>query len=188
LTWLAEPWWSNDIEATLIHCGRIHLYARILDDALDENLPIHRLLMLRAQALFWSSIGELAILYPQHWQLSTQLISETIKAVERDDNHSIPSLWGLKNHHLLLIPLFLANGNTWQPYKNALSDLIWLMQTGDEWRQGALKSKNIKYQILIEIERIMNNKTHTLLAQGGWSFASERMVWECQQLLNVLAS
>lgn len=187
LTWLAEPWWAEDIEATLIHCARIHLYARILDDALDENLPIHRLLMLRAQPLFWLSVGELAKLYPQHWQQSIFLITETIKAVELDDELSLPNSWGLKNHHLLLIPLFLSNNSVvWKQSKTALSNLIWLIQTGDEWRQGALKSQGIKYQVLSEVERIMCMQTPAVLSQGGWKSAADRALWECEQLLTVL--
>lgn len=188
LTWLAEPWWSQDIEETLIHCARIHLYARILDDALDENLPIHRLLLLRAQTLFWSSVGELAILHPQHWQHSTQLIHETINAVEQDDNHTAPTLWGLKNHHLLLIPLLLSNNSeTWQHSKTAFSNVIWLMQTGDEWRQGALRTQVRKHHVLTEVEHIMTTQTPTVLSQGGWHTAAERALWECQQLLTVLS-
>lgn len=189
LIWLAEPWWSQNIEATLIHCARIHLYARILDDALDENLPIHRLLLLRAQTLFWSSVGELAVLHPQHWQHGTQLIYETILAVEQDDNLSLPTLWGAKNHHLLLIPLLLSNNSeTWQRNKNGLSDVIWLMQTGDEWRQGGLKTQAIKHQVLSEVERIMTTQTPTFLLQSGWQSAAKRALWECQQLLFVLSN
>jgi hypothetical protein len=189
LTALAEPWWKQDIDATLIHCARIHLYARILDDALDENLPIHRLLLLRAQALFWSSVVELAILYPQHWQQSTQLIYETITAVEQDDNRAMTNVWGLKNHHLLLIPLLLSHDSErWQHGKTALSKLIWLMQTGDEWRQGTLKTLELKHQVLTEVGHIMNTETPQLLSQGGWCWAAERMLWESQQLLNSLAN
>ncbi len=188
LTWLAEPWWSEDIEDTLIHCARIHLYARILDDALDENLPIHRLLLLRVQALFWSSVGELAILHPQHWQQSTRLIHETINAVEKDDSKTIPALWGLKNHHLLLIPLLVSNNSEmWQHNKTALSNLIWLVQTGDEWRQGVLQTKAKKHQVLIEVERILSAKIPLALLQNGWKLASERMMWECQKLLTALS-
>ena len=189
LTWLAEPWWSENIEATVILCARIHLYARILDDALDENLPIHRLLLLRAQTLFWSSVSELAILHPQHGQHSMQLIQETISAVEQDDSQMSPSLWGLKNHHLLLIPLLLSNNSeTWQQSKTALSKVIWLMQTGEEWRQNALKTKASKYQVLAEVERIMTDEIPLLLSQGGWKLAAERAVWECQQLLTELCN
>ncbi len=188
LAWLAEPWWGQAIEATLIHCARVHLYARILDDALDENLPIHRLLLLRAQSLFWSSIGNLAILHPQQWQQSTQLIDETIKSVERDDDNAQPILWGVKNHHLLLIPLLISCDNDlWKLSKSALSDLIWLMQTGDEWRQGALKTRNIQHQVLTEVERILSNETPQILLQGGWHSASRRVLWECEQLLAVLS-
>ncbi|POZ50732.1 hypothetical protein [Methylovulum psychrotolerans] len=187
LTWLAEPWWAQDIEITLIHCARIHLYARILDDALDENLPVHRLLLLRAQALFWSSVGELAILHPQYWQQSTKLIYETVNAVEQDDSQSTANLWGLKNHHLLLIPLLLSNNSdTWQHSKSALSNLIWLMQVGDEWRQGTLDTKARKYQIIAQAELMMSDGIPWVLSQGGWKSAAERAVWECRQLLMVL--
>lgn len=188
LAWLAEPWWGQDIDATLIHCARVHLYARIVDDALDENLPIHRLLLLRAQPLFWSSIGNLAILHPQQWQRSTQLIDETIKSVEQDDNQAKPILWGMKNHHLLLIPLFLSNeSNIFKYSRAALSDLILLMQTGDEWRQGALKTKDVQHQVLTEVERILSNGIPQILLENGWHSAARRVLWECEQLLEVLA-
>jgi hypothetical protein len=184
MTWLAEPWWANDIENTLIHCARIHLYARILDDALDENLPIHRLTMLRVQKLFWSSVGELAKIYPHLWEESTKLISETIQAVEEDDKNVVPTSWGAKNHHLLLIPLFLSNNSQiWQENKKMLSDVIWLMQTGDELRQNVLKNKAIKIEIINEIKRILSEKIPTVLSQNGWHLMAERMLWESQNLL-----
>lgn len=183
-TWLAQPWWNDEVETTLIHCARIHLYARILDDALDENLPIHRVTMLRAQTLFWSSVGELAKIYPQLWQESTQLISETIHAVEQDDKNVLPNSWGAKNHHLLLIPLFLSNNNrVWKQNKKVLSDVIWLMQTGDELRQDVLKTKAMKLEVVHEIERILSAKTPTILSEQGWHFMAERMLWESEQLL-----
>lgn len=188
LAWLAEPWWGQDIEATLIHCARVHLYARILDDALDENLPIHRLLLLRAQPLFWSSIGHLAILHPQQWQHSTQLIAETVQSVERDDDQAHPLLWGMKNHHLLLIPLLVSNNNDlFESSRAALSDLILLMQAGDEWRQGVLKTKAVQHQVLGEVERILSTGVPQRLLQGGWQSASLRVLWECEQLLAVLS-
>jgi len=189
LVWFAQPWWSEAIASTLIHCARIHLYARILDDALDENLPIHRLLILRAQSLFWASVGELAKQHHCHWQESTRLIHETIKAVEKNDAQSLPDTWGLKNHHLLLIPLFLSGDQAnWQQSKTALSDLIWLLQTGDEWQQGLLNSNNIKHNVLKEVERIMTAQTPAILLQGGWNRAAERALWECEQLLTVLSN
>lgn len=188
LVWLAEPWWSDDISMPLLQLARIHLYARILDDALDENLPIHRLTVLRAQSLFWLSAGELAKLYPHLWVESTQLIEETILAVEKDDHFATPTLWGEKNHHLLLVPLFLSgNDIKWKENKNALSEFIWLMQTGDEWYQGDLQLSTLKKQVIARIEENLSVHNYPLqLAQSGWHKVSKRFLWECEQLLNVL--
>ena len=113
---LAEPWLGSDATPqtlrTLEHCARVHLYARILDDALDENLPIYRNNLLRAQALHWEAVQGLSACTPAPLaQQAVQLIAETVAAVQVDNQQRTPLQWGAKNHHLLLSPLLLS-GNS----------------------------------------------------------------------------
>jgi len=189
LVWLSEPWHhQNKLDEFLLHCARVHLYARVLDDAIDENLPIHRLNLLRYQPQFWSSVGQLAQHYPARWAECTALISETVAAVEQDDQDMMPELWGKKNHHLLLIPLLLSETDAlWIEYKSALSNFIWLMQTGEEWQQGELKKSKIIRDVLVKIERILSNEEPQKLFEYGWRSVSERMLWDCKNLLAVLS-
>lgn len=185
---LAEPWLQQEETlATLLDCARIHLYARILDDALDENLQVHRLNLLRAQPLLWRSLSTLAARYPTLVEESVTLISETVAAVQADDIQRTPSHWGTKNHHLLLAPLLLSGNSTaYQECRSGLSSLIALVQAGDEWRQGVLKSDPIRNAFFTELPQRLDTCRLTPLIQNGWTSAASRIAWEGRQLLDVL--
>lgn len=194
MTLLAEPWlepeMSESTRIILIHCARIHLYARILDDALDENLSIHRQNLLRAQPMFWAAVqGISASVSKAVADEAVQLISETVAAVQIDDQHPNPLYWGAKNHHLLLIPLLLSgNSQNYQACRTELSTLIALVQAGDEWRQGELNHVQLHADFLIFLTDFLNIEKLAALHQNGWYGAAERIVWNARQLLNELSA
>lgn len=170
---------------TFADCARIHLYARILDDALDENLPVHRKHLLLAQPMFWAATGRLSIRHKENWNDATKLIEETVQGVLTDDNQISPESWGAKNHHLLLIPLFLTcNDKQYQTCRNALSQSIWLLQAADELRQGRLQQ--VTPLFLDALCGFMNGSDISNLAENGWRKLVERCLLEGRQLLNVL--
>ncbi|MDQ7074852.1 MAG: hypothetical protein Q9O24_06790 [Gammaproteobacteria bacterium] len=190
LIWLAEPWQNDNdnVNDFLFHCARIHLYARILDDAIDENLPVHRLNLLRYQPQFWAALGALAGDYSERWSHCSELITETVVAVEEETDGAAPATWGKKNHHLLLIPLLLAkNDADFLIHKEALSDFIWLMQAGEEWQQGVLNNAEIIHEVLLKIEAILASEEISKLMLAGWTRVAERMLWDCKNLLLVLS-
>lgn len=183
---LAEPWLedqSEDLIPTLLDCARVHLYARILDDALDENLPPHRTHLLRYQPIFWQVVAGLAVRYPDLQQQCAHLIEETVLAVEADDTGRAPQYWGRKNHHLLLLPLLLSGDNEcYQHHREALSALISLLQASDEWWQGELRPA-VTDALLDIFPYWLDSERLRRLHQDGWRSASSRILREGQYLL-----
>ncbi len=191
LALLAEPWLGEPVsaatQATLADCARVHLYARVLDDALDENLPVHRLNLLRAQPLLWQAIQGLATRHPAEADAATALISETVTAVQHDDTRRQTLYWGPKNHHLLLAPLVLSgNSPAYQRCRTGLSALITLVQAGDEWRQGELDADLVRQDFLSRLPAFLAPHTLDALVRHGWPAAAQRIVWESRQLVTVL--
>jgi len=193
MTLLAEPWLKTEIsESTrviLMHCARIHLYARILDDALDENLPVHRKNLLRAQPMLWAAVQGITASVPKVVaDEAVQLIAETVAAVQIDNQRPNPLYWGAKNHHLLLIPLLLSeNSQNYQACRTGLSTLIALVQAGDEWRQGELNKFQLHADFLTFLTDCLNTEKLATLHRHGWYGAAERIVWNARQLLNALS-
>ena len=191
---LAEPWLGSDVApetlVTLRYCARIHLYARLLDDALDENLPIHRHNLLRAQPLYWEAVQALGASTPKPVaQQAVQLITETVASVQIDDRQRTPLQWGAKNHHLLLAPLLLSgNDPAYQTCRAGLSTLIALVQAGDEWRQGEISVPSIHEDFLSFLTASLDPAILNALSLHGWHGAVERIVWNARQLLNVLST
>lgn len=189
---LVQPWLAGGSASiktvqTLQAVARIHLYARIVDDAIDEQEAVYRHHLLRVQALFWQSVATLASLYPDMMPHTTRLIEETIEAVYEDDARREPRLWGMKNHHLLLAPLLLsAHDECYQRCQQGLSNLMTLVQAGDEWRQGEFKDPSVYSAFIEHIPTLLDCDILHALKQGGWDKAIERMLWETQQLLGVL--
>lgn len=191
---LAEPWLGTSMTVRtrqlLSACARIHLYARILDDAIDEDLMVCRHNLIRAQPLFWEAVQNIgAAVSVQVAAEATSLIAETISAVQTDDLHPDPNCWAAKNHHLLLIPLLLSgNSSAYQACRPGLSSMIALVQAGDEWKQGALESRALRASLLEVLTRCLDSKQLTALQQHGWHAASERIIWNAQKLIDALSA
>lgn len=187
---LIEPWQATLDQAgydCLLACAKVHLYARILDDALDENLPIYRLSLLRAQPSYWQACSTLGARYPLLLNAMQALISDTVHAVEADDQRTHPSRWGVKNHHLLLAPLLLsANSPAYQAARPGLSALIALVQAGDEWEQGILRSSTVQQALLQQFPRWLDPQQLNTLHTHGWISAARRLVRDGQALLHKL--
>lgn len=190
---LAEPWLGAGMAARtaqlLRDCARIHLYARILDDALDENLTVCRHNLLRAQPLFWEAVQSIGatVAVPVAAE-ATQLIKETIGAVLTDDLRPDPGSWASKNHHLLLIPLLLSGDSpAYRACRPDLSSVIALVQAGDEWKQGVLESGPLRACLLEIVTASLDRERLADLQRHGWHRAAERIVWNAQQLIEVLS-
>lgn len=188
---LVEPWLEEiaeePVRQILEECARLHLYARILDDALDENQPVHRCNLLRAQPMFWRATHRLAVQAPELERETTALITETVQAVLHDDDSPQALCWGPKNHHLLLAPLLLSrNSPAYQACRAGLSALIALVQAGDEWRQGVLHRDSVQGDFLAQIPALVDTRHLMTLRTHGWVSAAERMVLEARQLITVL--
>jgi hypothetical protein len=161
--------------------------ARILDDAIDENQPIHRKILLRSQPMYWRAVGRLAARHYSLWEDAAQLIDETIVNVEADDCTITPESWGGKNHHLLLIPLLLSgNDSAYRKCRNGLSRILWILQSGDELRQGRLHP--VQGEFLHGLITFFASPMLEELALHGWKTAAERGVWEAKQILKVMQS
>ncbi len=190
---LAEPCLRAGISdrerMLLIDCARIHLYARVLDDAIDEAAPVHRRNLLRAQPLFWQAVQRIGALVPATLaDAAVALIKETVAAVQSDDQQRNPDCWGAKNHHLLLIPLLLSGDSpAYQQCRPGLSTLIALVQAGDEWRQGEFDSAPLQSRFLEFLTACLDVKQLELLNLHGWQGAAERIVWNARQLLASLS-
>jgi len=190
---LAEPWLdcpvSERTEQLLLDCARIHLYARILDDALDEGLTVCRQNLLRAQPMFWQTVQRIGAHVPTRVaQEAEQLIQETVSAVLHDDLRGDPQYWGPKNHHLLLVPLLLSeNSAAYQACRSGLSNLIALVQAGDEWKQGVLTDVSLRAELLDFVTQCLDPEQLATLSRLGWQGAAERIVWNADQLISVLS-
>lgn len=190
---LAEPWLGASMTAhsaqLLSNCARIHLYARVLDDALDENLTVCRHNLLRAQPLFWAAVQNIgaAVSAPVATE-ATRLIEETIGAVLADDLRPDPGSWASKNHHLLLIPLLLSSDSpAYRACRPGLSSVIALVQAGDEWKQGVLESDTLRASLLEVVTGSLDRQQLETLQRHGWHGVAERIVWNAQQLIDVLS-
>ncbi len=189
---LAEPWLGEEMTSSsarlLRDCARIHLYARVLDDALDEDLTVCRFNLLRAQPLFWSAVQSIGASVSEQVSIeATGLIEETIRAVLTDDQQPNPGNWACKNHHLLLIPLLLSNDSAaYRCCRTGLSSVIALVQAGDEWKQGVLQSDRLREGLLDVITASLDPMQLEALHQHGWHGVAERIVWNARQLMDAL--
>lgn len=191
---LAEPWLdatpSERTQRLLHDCARVHLYARILDDALDEDLAVCRQNLLRAQPLFWEAVQRIgANVSAPTADTAAGLIRQTVAAVQQDDLRRDPRLWGSKNHHLLLVPLLLSDDSAaYRDCEDGLSNFIALVQAGDEWKQGALEHAQLCGQLLEFITYCLDTGSLTRLDRHGWHSVAERIVWNAEQLIGVLSA
>lgn len=189
---LIEPWIAElDQEGyeCVLACAKVHLYARILDDALDENLPIYRLSLLRIQPSYWQACSLLGARYPQWLTPMQALIAETVQAVECDDRQTHPQRWGVKNHHLLLAPLLLSNHSpAYQAARAGLSALIALVQAGDEWEQGVLRQPSLAQALLTQLPVWLDPAQVGALYNHGWQQAVQRLLHDSEALLRRLSA
>jgi len=189
---LAEPWLCSEIgeqqRMLLSECARIHLYARVLDDAIDEAALIHRQNLLRAQPMFWQAVQRIGSLVPTAVaNEAVVLIAEAVAAVQIDDRQRNPNFWGPKNHHLLLIPLLLScDSPKYRKCRSGLSTLIALVQAGDEWRQGEFYSASMHAKFFQFLTDCLGVEQLELLSQSGWKGVVERIIWNSHQLLDGL--
>ena len=190
LCFLAEPWLERlkndaDLWKILENCAFLHLYARILDDVLDEDRQEDRTALLRFQPLFWKIAAELSSMAPQLGQAARSILDETVLAVEKESGNASYTLWGAKNGHLLLLPLFLSGDS--QFLANAgpmLLESLGILQALDECRQGAAgPGARICHYIQASMERGLPDS----LCRGGWRMLAARICLQATGILNFLS-
>jgi hypothetical protein len=186
---LAEPWGDQKAAMSIVcDASVVHLYARILDDAIDENLVVHRRQLLLAQPMYWKAVGRLAMFAGSAWETTAELIEDTVLAAEHDADCPEACHWGPKNHHLLVAPMLLSlkGGPSFAVAKPLLSCFIAVMQAGDEWRQGMTSDGALKTELIDFIAQTLEQDVPAALAKLGWVGAGERFVAEAASLLRVL--
>lgn len=195
---------------------RIHLYARILDDALDENLAIHRFNLLNYQSIYFNNLLNIGKIFTTknfsaEIQIETsKLLDETIIAIQQDNIHFSPEYLGKKNHHLLLIPLWLSalfdnvenNDNFQKKYiksRGNLSLFIAMSQASDEFAQYQIETQEDKNNFANFINSEFNsNKNNnefennqqalTEFYNFGWKLATKRIVNNAKRFINFLTN
>lgn len=171
-------------DATLLACARVHLYARVLDDALDDNLPLDRRNLLRLQPLFWHAVHSLGALHPAQAQAAAALIGTTVEAVEYDDAHADPAAWGRKNFHLLLLPLMLSGDSAaYRAVLPGLESVIALAQAHEEADQGRLEEPGVRATLAVCLAQWLEPARIDALQRHGWDTAAARMVSDGDALL-----
>jgi len=190
---LAEPCLDGPVsertQQLLLDCARIHLYARVLDDALDEGLTVCRQNLLRAQPMFWQAVQRIrANVSAMVAGEAEQLIYQTVSAVQNDDLCRDPQYWGPKNQHLWVVPLLTSdNSEAYQACRSGLSNLIALVQAGDEWKQGVLTDPTLRNRLLGFVTQCLDTEQLATLSRLGWQDAAKRIVWNADQLIGVLS-
>lgn len=177
---LAEPWWksmdSTDLKIFYL-CADMHLYARVLDDAIDEGEPSQEKALLAMQDIYWAAASALSRARPGLSPMARQLIRETTEAACAMLEE--PACWARKNHHLLLIPLFLsAKRSFFEKHRQSLSLAIGVLQAEDEMRQGNVKNIALLCSYIERAARIVPR-----LAAAGWPLLGERMIQGCRGML-----
>ena len=178
---LVEPLMRDDREVDdvqiITDCARVHLYARVLDDALDENLPLDRRNLLRIQPLFWRAVYSLAARYPTLGDATRALLQCTVDSVEADDERIRPDLWAGKNLHLLLAPLLLSgDGAIYRAARPGLVALIAMAQANEELEQGRIRSSALRDELAVCVSTWLDDSTISTLRQLGWHHAAARLV------------
>ncbi len=134
---LTEPWATADgADAVRGATLELHLYARILDDAVDEGQAVHRAQALSAQTLLWRSCTSLAIANPRRRAAVERIIAETVEAAAPHPPAATVARWGRKNHHLLVAPALLAPTLAdFDGHRDDLSWGLWALQVSSELRE-----------------------------------------------------
>ncbi len=186
---LSEPWLVEPItphtQQILLDCACIHLCARVVDDAIDENLAIHRQNLLFMQPLYWQTLLQMGARYSPHYQACITLIKETVIAVAEDDKQANPQQLGAKNHHLLLVPLLLSNNSdAYVLAKDSLSLMMAMAQAKDEWVQGEFKNADINEQFFGLLHKALSPHHISCLKKLGWHYAAQRIVDDARFLIH----
>lgn len=165
---LIEPWNAHPQRETITRLTlSLHLYARILDDAIDEGLNIHRRMALRAQSIFAKSMVELTQCFDERAAGATSLIEETIAA--NDEVEATPELWGRKNHHLLIASWLAApTSEEFDAIKPALSNYLLVLQAAEEMTQPQLDFSTRPRRIEATLTSLVEPGWIDTLYAGGW--------------------
>lgn len=187
ICFLAEPWLGAGItvrqEQILMHCASLHLYSRVLDDAIDEGEACQKEALLRAQPLFWQAVYGLATLVPHLAEAGQALISETVRGVLANDASPAPCLWGEKNCHLLLIPLFLGDdADFFEQSRAHLRAALGLLQAWDELVQGSCRQTGAFCSLITDAMR----DDVPWLDAHGWKMLASRLCLESRHIINAL--
>lgn len=188
---LAEPLLDEDASgtasATLLACARLHLYARVLDDALDENLALDRRNLLRIQPLYWRAVHALGVAHAGLTGPAAALLDTTVTAVEIDDRQAAPAEWGRKNFHLLLAPLLLsADGAHYRAARPGLEAVLAVAQAHEEARQGRLLASGVQQGLAVCLARWLDPEAVGALRVHGWHGAAARLVADTGTLLSMM--
>ncbi len=145
----------------------LHLYARVLDDAVDEGAGVHRVKALYAQTILWRACTELALVDASRRAAVEQIIAETVHAnAPRAPGARVP-YWGAKNHHLLVGPLLLAPSVAeFRAAQDAIGLGMWGFQANAEFRDP------LTAEDVAALRRYVADHDHAAaiqaLADGGW--------------------
>lgn len=179
---LAGSYLDENTFDAVTDCAIVHLYARVLDDAIDENMHVNRKILLRSQPFYWRSVGRLAARFPDLWEDASVLIDETVMAVEQDDRIPSPDAWGMKNHHLLLIPMLLSgNSSSFQKNRTGLSWFLWLLQSKDELEQGRLDK--LAGGFVEKLHFFLESPDFDILMNHEWRSTAGKILHESRQIL-----
>jgi hypothetical protein len=173
VTALTEPWRDHErADDVRRYALDLHLYARALDDAVDEGALVHRDQALRAQPILWHACAELAVLRPDRRRAAEAIIAETVHAASPTRGGSEVRYWGLKNHHLLVGPLMLAPTQAeFDAARDELSLGLWGLQANAEFKDPLTAGD------LEALRRFLREHEHAAaigtLRDGGWRRLAE---------------
>jgi len=185
---LIEPYWKHDKAYQVTElCSYLHLYARVLDDAVDDALPVHRLNLLKIQPLFWNTVNQISLSFSEKSNGVSGLIQETIEAVIHEWQKCKIETWGTKNHHLLAAPLLLSSSiSEFEQHKSYLSDFLFILQTKEEILQMRLENADHKMAMLNNIEKLTSDEWIHALNRGGWKTLADRIPLELEFIISHL--
>jgi len=173
VTALTEPWRDHErADDVRRYALDLHLYARALDDAVDEGALVHRDQALRAQPILWHACAELAVIRPDRRRAAEAIIAETVHAASPTRGGSEVRYWGLKNHHLLVGPLMLAPTLAeFDAVRDELSLGLWGLQANAELKDPLSAGD------LDALRRFLREHEHAAaiaaLRDGGWQRLAE---------------
>lgn len=177
---ICEPWWGDPRTPEVIEQLRaLWLYSRVLDDAIDEGLPQHRALLLRAQPLLWGATQALARIGGGGEGIERALLELARESCEANDPliSDEPSAWGLKNALALAGPLCLSGDGAWlAPRRAALLGALWGVQAHDELQRAWGPTERAQARLQARVERARLDERLTQLLEGGWRALARRYV------------